>query len=265
MYIYIYIYILCMCVCVCVLERHGSMLILCVSLCVCVIVCVIVCAFVFMYIAAATDKCWVFDLKSTEPGSDDFSGALLKCLLNGVVRPGHETKETLFTKLKYTMLWSRDDLMTYLLERMSAKIKDEQRIEIFDDAILFALQKNKGLDETCMCLMRLHDTVSETDSLFCWHHCAVHALHTLLERGAGLKSLDVGNRFCFVQHHRKRLERNVRYAHVRAPACVRARTCVQTCTSILVKHIHSAKETSREMTSVCISCRIMASKKLQWL
>ena len=97
--------------------------------------------------AASTDKCWVFDLKSTEPGSDDFSGALLKCLLNGVARPGDETKDTLLTKLKYTMLWSRDDLMTYLLERMSAKIKDEQRNEIFDAAILFALRNNKGLDE----------------------------------------------------------------------------------------------------------------------
>ena len=37
--------------------------------------------------------------------------------------------------------------MTYLLERMSAKIKDEQRHEIFEKAILFALQNNKGLDE----------------------------------------------------------------------------------------------------------------------
>jgi hypothetical protein len=96
--------------------------------------------------AASTDKCWVFDLRSTEPGGDDFSGALLKCLLNGVARPGDETKDTLFTKLRYTMLWSRDDLMTYLLERMSAKIKDEQRHEIFEKAILFALQNNKGRD-----------------------------------------------------------------------------------------------------------------------
>ena len=97
--------------------------------------------------AASTDKCWVFDLKSTEPGSDDFSGALLKCLLNGVARPGHETKDTLLTKLKYTMLWSRDDLMTYLLERMSKNIKDQHKNNTFDEAILFALQNNKGLDE----------------------------------------------------------------------------------------------------------------------
>jgi len=35
-----------------------------------------------------TDKCWVFDLKATEPGCDDFQGALIKCILNGVAKVG---------------------------------------------------------------------------------------------------------------------------------------------------------------------------------
>jgi len=42
------------------------------------------------------------------------------------------------------MLWSRDDLMNYLLERMSLKIKDFERQQIFDKAIIFALKSNKG-------------------------------------------------------------------------------------------------------------------------
>ena len=37
-----------------------------------------------------TDKCWVFDLKDTEPDYDDFNGALLKCILNGVSKVGSE-------------------------------------------------------------------------------------------------------------------------------------------------------------------------------
>ena len=98
--------------------------------------------------AASTDKCWVFDLSSTEPGSRDFNGALLKCLLNGVARPWEDTNETLYKKLQYTMLWSRDDLTNYLLERMSAKINDVQRQKIFDKAIIFALQRNKGRGES---------------------------------------------------------------------------------------------------------------------
>jgi hypothetical protein len=57
--------------------------------------------------AAGTDKCWVFDLLSTEPGRDDFNGALLKCLLNGIQTAGKESKESLWKKLKYTMLWNR--------------------------------------------------------------------------------------------------------------------------------------------------------------
>ena len=32
----------------------------------------------------AKNKCWVYDMRNTEPGYDDFEGALLKCLLNGV-------------------------------------------------------------------------------------------------------------------------------------------------------------------------------------
>lgn len=56
---------------------------------------------------AGTDKCWVFDLLSKEPGRDDFKGALIKCLLNGIQTAGKESEETLWKKLKYTMLWNR--------------------------------------------------------------------------------------------------------------------------------------------------------------
>ena len=120
---------------------------------------------------AQTHQCWVFDLYSTEPGYDDFNGALLKCLLNGVSRVGQESPYTLKKKLKYTMLWSRDDLMDYLLERVNNDIDEKDKIEIFNDAFLFALKHNK-----------------------------VHAISALFERGTGYSTLDVGNRYCFVKH-----------------------------------------------------------------
>jgi len=122
--------------------------------------------------AAQTGKCWVFDLHSTEPGYDDFNGALLKCLLNGVARTGEESVEILQKKLELTMQWSRDDLMDYLLERMSNRINEKERSKIFNKALLFALRKHK-----------------------------VHALCSLLVRGTGWLTLDVGSGFCFVKHH----------------------------------------------------------------
>jgi hypothetical protein len=116
-----------------------------------------------VWLAASTDKCWVFDLCSTEPGSGDFDGALLKCLLNGVARPGEETNETLYTKLKYTMLWSRDDLMNYLLERMNLEIKDEERRQIFDKAIIFALKSNKGDKSQNLYRTTMYDVIVRVD------------------------------------------------------------------------------------------------------
>ena len=48
----------------------------------------------------------------------------------------------------------------------------------------------------------LHEEASVLTVFICTQRgCAVHALQTLLERGTGLKSLDVGNRFCFVKYH----------------------------------------------------------------
>jgi hypothetical protein len=44
---------------------------------------------------ALTKKGWVFDLQSTEPGTDDFHPALLNCLLNGIARVGEESPEQL--------------------------------------------------------------------------------------------------------------------------------------------------------------------------
>jgi hypothetical protein len=121
---------------------------------------------------AKSRKCWVYDLHSKEPGYDDFNGALLKCLLNGVSRVGEENETTLWTKLKYSMLWSREDIMNYILLRMSTNIDHSRLKKIYDKAILFALTRDKQ-----------------------------HALQSLLERGSSLGTLDVGSGFCFVKHH----------------------------------------------------------------
>ena len=119
---------------------------------------------------AKTQKCWVYDLLSLEPDNDDFNAALLKCLLNGVAKPGEESDQVLLTKLKYAMMWSRDDLIDYLLQRMSEKIEDKQREDIFNHSLLKALKEDK-----------------------------VHALSTLIHRGTGLKMLDVGHHCAALQ------------------------------------------------------------------
>jgi hypothetical protein len=123
---------------------------------------------------AVLQKCWVYDLLSLEPDNDDFNAALLKCLLNGVAKPGEESDQVLLTKLRYAMLWSRDDLIDYLLQRMSERIEDKQREDIFNSSLLIALKKDK-----------------------------VHALRTLIHRGTGLNMLDVGHNFCYVQPYSK--------------------------------------------------------------
>jgi len=53
--------------------------------------------------AAQSARCWVFDVHETQPGYDDFNGALLKCLLNGIARVGEETEDVLLRKLKFTV------------------------------------------------------------------------------------------------------------------------------------------------------------------
>ena len=54
-------------------------------------------------LAAQSARCWVFDVHETQPGYDDFNGALLKCLLNGIARVGEESEDVLLRKLKFTV------------------------------------------------------------------------------------------------------------------------------------------------------------------
>ena len=120
---------------------------------------------------ALTKKGWVFDLHSTEPGTDDFHLELLKCLLNGIAPVGEESSATvLWQKLKLSMIWSCDDVIDYLLERISKRINEEEQQAILDKALLFALKKHK-----------------------------VHALNSLIHRGTGMQMLDVGNGCCYVK------------------------------------------------------------------
>jgi hypothetical protein len=72
---------------------------------------------------------------SSEPGQDDFNAALLKCLLNGIQTVGAENKHDLWKKLKYTMLWKRDDLMGYVLQRVSRHVSPKDRMEILNRAV----------------------------------------------------------------------------------------------------------------------------------
>jgi len=48
--------------------------------------------------AANSGTCWVYDLLSVDPEDDDFTGALLKCLLNGM--PTSENPKTLIVQLE---------------------------------------------------------------------------------------------------------------------------------------------------------------------
>ena len=42
------------------------------------------------------------------------------------------------------MLWSRDDLTEYLLDRMNLKVSNEEKKrQLFDQALIFDLQKDK--------------------------------------------------------------------------------------------------------------------------
>jgi hypothetical protein len=142
---------------------------------------------------AKTQKCWVYDMLSTDPGSDDFNGALLKCLLEGMTpkdsscthdlvganvsqhrgAQGAQKLElsSLKKKLELSMRWSSDDYTHHLLEHMSSSIDEKQRQEIFDGALLFALKIGR-----------------------------VQALSKLIHRGRGLKMLEVGKQYCHVKH-----------------------------------------------------------------
>jgi hypothetical protein len=128
---------------------------------------------------ALTKKGWVFDLQSTEPGTDDFNLALLKCLLNGIASVGEESADKLREKLKLSMIWSSEDSIDYLLERISKRIKVEEQQDIFTHILLIALQEHR-----------------------------VHALKALIHRGTGMQMLDVGNGFCSVSNAAAEKEAN---------------------------------------------------------
>jgi hypothetical protein len=81
-----------------------------------------------------------------------------------------ETNDTRYIKLEYTMRWSRDDLIEYLLDDMNLETRDEQeKSNMFDQATIFALKNDKQ-----------------------------HALESLLERGTGFAPLDVGTSHCYL-------------------------------------------------------------------
>ena len=175
-------------------------------------------------LAANSGKCWVFDLNNAD--GDDFNGALLKCLLNGMsgvadsMNPrtqmlhcqrevallagasGAEAQgalksaqerlalladpavvkeleaqhakvreDTCWKKLKYTMLWGRDDILPTLLDEMVVDFPAEARAKLLQQALIYTLQRNKVL-----------------------------ALQTLLSYSAQVLDFDVGAQYCFMKH-----------------------------------------------------------------
>jgi len=91
--------------------------------------------------AAATNKCWVYDLHSTAPDAPDFKGSLLSCLINGLGHPSCDDAVTLGRKISYTILWQRVDVLDQVLNRTC--IKDtHQRGEILQQALIEAIGRN---------------------------------------------------------------------------------------------------------------------------
>jgi hypothetical protein len=186
---------------------------------------------------AYINKCYVFDLLSTEPDKEDFNGALLQCLLSAigqntgekeltnkkgkeltgkepeaqVVKPKSKwalaekakaqvtsladfsgkaqvtslaekaiaekaKAQVMWKKLKYAMLWNRDDVLNKVLEDANKNLAFRYDTDIggglrvLDRAVLFALQRKN-----------------------------VKALQTLFNHNADVEMLNVGSKFCLVQ------------------------------------------------------------------
>eukprot|EP00960_Hanusia_phi_P050098 759997-Hanusia_phi.AAC.1 len=93
--------------------------------------------------AALTNKCWVFNLHDPEPNAIDFKGSLLQCLLNGVGRGRKDNASALQAKLKYSILWDREDILYYTIKKSGLKNRDlRQFVEVLNSSYILALARN---------------------------------------------------------------------------------------------------------------------------
>ena len=81
-------------------------------------------------------------------------------------------KEVAWKKLKYVMLWSRDDLLPELLEHLVRDFQAIERAELLHKALLYAIQRDK-----------------------------VTAVEILLQNSAEVDRFYVGAQYCFLGHH----------------------------------------------------------------
>ena len=92
-------------------------------------------------VAILTNKCWVYDVHSTDRNAPDFKSCLLHCLINGLGHPSVDDPDTLLTKLNYTILWERVDVMKTVLERSGLRAPHE-RFPVLDAALIQAISRN---------------------------------------------------------------------------------------------------------------------------
>jgi hypothetical protein len=81
-------------------------------------------------------------------------------------------KEVAWKKLKYVMLWSRDDLLPEMLEDLVREFLAHDRAELLHKALLYAIQRDK-----------------------------VTAVEILLQNSAEVDRFYVGAQYCFLGHH----------------------------------------------------------------
>ena len=93
--------------------------------------------------AVVTNKCWVFNLHDPEPNAIDFKGSLLHCLLNGIGRGRKDNASALQAKLKYSILWQREDILYYSMKKSGLKNRDfRQFVEVLNNSYMLALARN---------------------------------------------------------------------------------------------------------------------------
>jgi len=91
--------------------------------------------------AALTNKCWVFDLYSTEPDAPDFKSSLLSCLINGLGHPASDDETTLARKLTYAIMWQRHDVLLKVLE--ATGLAPSRRTAVLNGALIEALARDE--------------------------------------------------------------------------------------------------------------------------
>ena len=95
--------------------------------------------------AAKSCNVSVFDFqKASGEGSEDFNAALLKCLLRGSHALHSDTeKEAAWKRIKYTMLWDRDDLIHSELSSCLPKLSMPERNDLLQKALVYSIERNK--------------------------------------------------------------------------------------------------------------------------